>query len=424
MRSPSRSPCCSACFSSGWLASRPIQELLAGHADRRPSRHRSPRPGRWRRSMTVRVVEKRGPPDRARDRGQRPYRSRARRTAEGRDGRAGGRDASGRGLAGRGRYLDRGARPARARAGSGRCRPRWRSASWSTTPRASWGRSSSSRRPGRRGAGDAGGRPRRPPPGRLDLAHTTIEAPFKGVVERAHGRGRRLRRPGRPGGRGDRAGPVPGRRRRARDDRRPASPSASPGRPAGRWADRRGPIRFVATHGRTPTPGPSASSSRCANPTAAARRHERPDRRARAADHRRIASRPRSSCSPTTAPSASRPSTPKGIVRFHPARIVKAETDAVWLAGLPERLRVITTGQGFVAEGEKVRVEVVPEGPRRPPRVTRRCRHESPDRGLLRPQPRRRRGPASDRPLGCRWSPARSPRRPIPTSSCRSSTSR
>ncbi len=54
---------------------------------------------------------------------------------------------------------------------------------------------------------------------------------------------------------------------------------------------------------------------------------------------------------------------PKGIVRFFPARIVKAETDAVWLAGLPERLQVITTGQGFVAVGEKVGVEIVPEEP-------------------------------------------------------------
>ena len=41
----------------------------------------------------------------------------------------------------------------------------------------------------------------------------------------------------------------------------------------------------------------------------------------------------------------------------------KAETDAVWLAGLPERLQVITTGQGFVAAGEKVGVEVVPDEP-------------------------------------------------------------
>ena len=49
-----------------------------------------------------------------------------------------------------------------------------------------------------------------------------------------------------------------------------------------------------------------------------------------------------------------------GTVRFYPARIAKAETDAVWLAGLPERLQVITTGQGFVAAGEKVGVELVP----------------------------------------------------------------
>lgn len=51
-----------------------------------------------------------------------------------------------------------------------------------------------------------------------------------------------------------------------------------------------------------------------------------------------------------------------GIVSFHPARIVKAETDAVWLGGLPERLRVITTGQGFVAAGEAVEVELAPPG--------------------------------------------------------------
>ena len=44
------------------------------------------------------------------------------------------------------------------------------------------------------------------------------------------------------------------------------------------------------------------------------------------------------------------------IVRFYPARIVRSEPDAVWLGGLPERLRVITTGQGFVAAGEQVEV--------------------------------------------------------------------
>jgi membrane fusion protein, multidrug efflux system len=50
-----------------------------------------------------------------------------------------------------------------------------------------------------------------------------------------------------------------------------------------------------------------------------------------------------------------------GTVRFFPAVIAKAETDAVWLAGLPARLQVITTGQGFVAAGEKVDVELVPD---------------------------------------------------------------
>lgn len=46
----------------------------------------------------------------------------------------------------------------------------------------------------------------------------------------------------------------------------------------------------------------------------------------------------------------------RDIVRFYPARIVRSEPDAVWLGGLPERLRVITTGQGFVAAGEQVEV--------------------------------------------------------------------
>jgi multidrug efflux system membrane fusion protein len=48
----------------------------------------------------------------------------------------------------------------------------------------------------------------------------------------------------------------------------------------------------------------------------------------------------------------------EGIVRFHPARIVRSETDAVWLGGLPDELKVIVTGQGFVAAGEAVEVEM------------------------------------------------------------------
>lgn len=45
-------------------------------------------------------------------------------------------------------------------------------------------------------------------------------------------------------------------------------------------------------------------------------------------------------------------------VVFFPADIVRAEVDAVWLAGLPERVRVITVGQGFVRAGDRVRVTV------------------------------------------------------------------
>jgi multidrug efflux system membrane fusion protein len=41
-------------------------------------------------------------------------------------------------------------------------------------------------------------------------------------------------------------------------------------------------------------------------------------------------------------------------VRFHPVRIVRTTPDSVWLAGLPERLRLITVGQGFVHDGQRV----------------------------------------------------------------------
>jgi membrane fusion protein, multidrug efflux system len=41
-------------------------------------------------------------------------------------------------------------------------------------------------------------------------------------------------------------------------------------------------------------------------------------------------------------------------VLFYPARVVRAETDAVWLGDLPERLRLITVGQGFVRPGDRV----------------------------------------------------------------------
>lgn len=45
-----------------------------------------------------------------------------------------------------------------------------------------------------------------------------------------------------------------------------------------------------------------------------------------------------------------------GIVVFHPVEIVSSDDDGVWVAGAPPSLRLITTGQGFVTAGERVRV--------------------------------------------------------------------
>ncbi len=41
-------------------------------------------------------------------------------------------------------------------------------------------------------------------------------------------------------------------------------------------------------------------------------------------------------------------------VVFHPVEIVRAERDGVWVSGLPDSLRIITVGQGFVRPGEPV----------------------------------------------------------------------
>ena len=44
------------------------------------------------------------------------------------------------------------------------------------------------------------------------------------------------------------------------------------------------------------------------------------------------------------------------VVEFHPISIVFAEASGVWVSGLPEAARIITVGQGFVRNGEAVRV--------------------------------------------------------------------
>ncbi len=46
---------------------------------------------------------------------------------------------------------------------------------------------------------------------------------------------------------------------------------------------------------------------------------------------------------------------PDNRVRFHPVRIIGDGPDGVWLSGLPERVILITVGQEFVADGQRVR---------------------------------------------------------------------
>ena len=47
-----------------------------------------------------------------------------------------------------------------------------------------------------------------------------------------------------------------------------------------------------------------------------------------------------------------------GVVHFYPIDIVKAELQGVWAKGLPESARIITIGQGFVRQGEKVNAQL------------------------------------------------------------------
>lgn len=44
-----------------------------------------------------------------------------------------------------------------------------------------------------------------------------------------------------------------------------------------------------------------------------------------------------------------------GTVRFRPVQIVSDGPDGMWIAGLPDRVNVITVGQEFVTDGEKVK---------------------------------------------------------------------
>ncbi len=59
----------------------------------------------------------------------------------------------------------------------------------------------------------------------------------------------------------------------------------------------------------------------------------------------------------------------ENTVAFHPVEVVQAEAQGVWVRGLPDEARIVTLGQGFVRQGETVRVaeaeaDALPEGPR------------------------------------------------------------
>lgn len=50
-------------------------------------------------------------------------------------------------------------------------------------------------------------------------------------------------------------------------------------------------------------------------------------------------------------------------VEFHPVEVVRSEPDGIWVTGLPERLRLITVGQGYIAAGDQVRAVEAEDSP-------------------------------------------------------------
>lgn len=46
-----------------------------------------------------------------------------------------------------------------------------------------------------------------------------------------------------------------------------------------------------------------------------------------------------------------------GIVRFYPIEVASAEIGGIWATGLPDKVRMITIGQGFVRDGDTVRAQ-------------------------------------------------------------------
>jgi multidrug efflux system membrane fusion protein len=51
------------------------------------------------------------------------------------------------------------------------------------------------------------------------------------------------------------------------------------------------------------------------------------------------------------------------VVRFLPITIVADRPDGIWVAGIPDKARLITVGQDFVVDGETVKPVTVAEVP-------------------------------------------------------------
>jgi len=47
-----------------------------------------------------------------------------------------------------------------------------------------------------------------------------------------------------------------------------------------------------------------------------------------------------------------------GIVRFVPVQIISDAPDGMWISGVPDHTAVITVGQQFVTDGERVKTVV------------------------------------------------------------------
>ena len=51
----------------------------------------------------------------------------------------------------------------------------------------------------------------------------------------------------------------------------------------------------------------------------------------------------------------------KSVV-VYPIEIVRSEADAIWVAGLPDEVALVTVGQGFLVDGQKVEPVMRGEG--------------------------------------------------------------